>query len=218
MRPSACRVAVLGSGEGTNFEALAAAAGGADWDIVAVGSDQPRAPILERARRRAVPAFAVPRSDHPDRAGHERAVAAALRRYSPDLVLLAGYMRLLGPVLLDPWRGRMLNVHPSLLPRFPGLDTHARALAAGVRAHGATIHFVTPELDAGPRVLQGRLGVGRTDTVASLRRRVRVLEHRIYPLAAGWFAAGRLRMVDGEAVLDGRVIDEPEILEEDACA
>lgn len=216
MTPAPCRVLVLGSGAGTNFEALVAAAG-SRWRVVAVGSDRPEAPILARAQRRGIAAFCVAPQDATGPQAHDRALAAAVAAQRPDLVALAGYMRILGPAMLAAWQERTLNIHPSLLPAFPGLHTHERALAARSAVHGATVHFVTAELDAGPRIVQGRLQVHEKDTPESLRRRVQTLEHRIYPLAVEWFAAGRLRMVAGRVRLDGDTLDEPVVIEEAQC-
>ncbi len=213
MRRAPCRVLVLGSGEGTNFEALAAAADGL-WEIIAVGSDRPRARLLERARRHGIATFVLASDEFPGRAAYDAALANMIASHRPDLVVLAGYMRILGPDALVGWQGKMLNIHPSLLPDFPGLDTHVRALAAGVPMHGATVHFVTATLDAGPRIVQGRLKVHASDTPKSLRRRVQNLEHRIYPLAVSWFATGRLRMEDNEARLDGKALVRPIMIEE----
>lgn len=205
---------VLGSGVGSNFEALAGRTD-ADYEIVAVGSDRRDAPILERARRHGIAAFVVAPDDYPDRAAHDAALAAALAARRPDWIALAGYLRLLGPATLAARPGQILNVHPALLPAFPGLDTHRRALDAGAREHGATVHFVTAALDAGPRVLQGRLAVHEDDTAATLRARVQALEHRIYPQALAWCARGRVSMENGIASLDGMPLDEPLILDED---
>lgn len=212
-----CRVAVLGSGRGTNFEALADAAG-ARWQIVAAGSDQPTAPLLARAERRGLPVFSVDPNRHASPAAHDAAMAAQLARHEPDLVVLAGYMRILGPGLLEPWHGRMLNIHPSLLPAWPGLHTHQRVLEAGERRHGATVHFVTPQLDGGPRIIQGRLCVAPDETASALAERVRRLEHRIYPLAVDWYANGRLTMGTTLAMLDDLPLHDPVIIEERACA
>lgn len=207
------RIVVLGSGEGTNFEALATAAG-RNYEIVAVGSDRSEARILERARRRGISAFSVVPGDFPTRAAHDQALRDELAGREAGCVALAGYMRLVGPQVLEAWRGRMLNVHPALLPAFPGLHTHERALAAGTREHGATVHFVTAKLDAGPRIVQGRLRVHPGETAAELADRVQKLEHRIYPAAVDWFATGRVSMKNGRAWLDGRPLAEPVVFEE----
>lgn len=218
MSTKVCRVAVLGSGNGTNFEALAQAAGNDDrWEIVVAGSDKPAAPLLDKARRRGIPTFCRPPGNYPDRETHDEALAAALAEYDPDLVVLAGYMRIIGPRLLQPWLGRMLNIHPSLLPRWSGVHTHERVLKAGDEFHGATVHFVTRELDGGPRVVQGRLKVHPTSTPEALGARVRRIEHRIYPMAVGWYASNRLVVENGLAKLDGKPLTEPVTIEEASC-
>lgn len=206
------RIVVLGSGIGTNFEALADAAA-EHYRIVAVGSDRPAAPILERARERGISTFVLPLADYPDRAAHDAALAATLAAANPDWIALAGYLRFLGPETLARWPGRILNVHPALLPAFPGLDTHRRALAAAAREHGATVHFVTAALDAGPAIIQARLTIAPGETPASLQTRVQALEHRIYPRALACCAAGRIRMQDGMACLDGAPLHEPLLFE-----
>ncbi len=211
------RVVVLGSGVGSNFEALAAQAG-ADYEIVAVGSDRRTAPILERARKRHIPVFVTAPEDYFDRAAHDAALAAALADQRPDWIALAGYLRILGPKMLAAWPERILNIHPALLPAFAGLDTHRRALAAGAREHGATVHFVIAALDAGPRILQARLKVHGDDSAATLHARVQTLEHRIYPRALAWCTSGRVSMKDGIARMDGMPLTEPVIFDEDnAC-
>lgn len=212
-----CRVAVLGSGNGTNFEALADAADDC-WQVVVAGSDKPAAPLLEKAERRHIPHFCMDPRRFTGRAEHDLAMAAELEKHAPDLIVLAGYMRILGPQLLRPWQGRMLNIHPSLLPAWPGLHTHERVLKAGDRMHGATVHFVTADLDRGPRIVQGRLAVHAEDTPASLARRVQRLEHCIYPMAVGWYARKRLTMDNTLALLDGKPLVEPIVIEESACA
>jgi len=217
MKNSRCRVVVLGSGHGSNFEALVAAAN-ADWLIVAAGSDRADAPLLARAARHGIPGFYREPAAYPNREAHDAALAAALAQRAPDLVLLAGYMRLLGPAVLQPWHGRMLNIHPSLLPAWPGLRTHERVLRAGEREHGATVHFVTAELDSGPRIIQGRLTVGNGENTATLAERVHRLEHYIYPKAVGWYATDRLKLGKDMAILDDTPLVDPVIIEEAACA
>lgn len=216
MKGNRCRVVVLGSGRGSNFEALAEAAGDV-WQIVAAGSDRRDAPLLAKAERRGIPGFYREPSAYPNREAHDAALAAALAQHAPDLVLLAGYMRLLGPAMLEPWHGRMLNIHPSLLPARPGLRTHERVLRAGDREHGATVHFVTPELDGGPRVVQAQLAVHPAEDAAALAARVQRLEHCIYPRAVDWYASGRLKLEKGMAVLDGVSLVNPVVMEEAEC-
>ena len=180
------RVAVLISGRGSNMEALLAAARepGYPARIVLVLSNRPDAAGLETARRAGVPALAV---DHRpfgrDREAHERALDAHLRAAGVELVALAGYMRVLSPWLVEAWRGRMLNIHPSLLPHFPGLDTHARALAAGHDRHGCTVHWVVEGVDQGAAVAQAQVPVAPGDTPETLAARVLVAEHSLYPQA-----------------------------------
>ena len=180
------RVAVLASGRGSNLGALlaAAAAPGFPAEIVLALSNQPDALALALARSQGVAAEAI---DHRpfgrDRAAHERAIQAVLLEHGTELVCLAGYMRLLTPWLVECWAGRMLNIHPSLLPAFPGLHTHERALAAGCRVHGCTVHGVTAAMDEGPILAQAAVPVLPGDTVDSLAARVLAQEHRIYPAA-----------------------------------
>ncbi len=216
MKDRGCRIVVLGSGRGSNFEALATAAN-ADWQIVAVGSDRRDVPLLAKATRRGIPSFCREPAAYPDREAHDAALAAALKAYAPDLVLLAGYLRLLGPAMLEPWAGRLLNIHPSLLPAWPGLHPHERVLAAGDREHGATVHFVTSELDCGPRIIQGRLTVHPGESAAILAARVLALEHYIYPTAVGWYAGNRLKLEQDRVILDGRPLINPVVIEETAC-
>jgi phosphoribosylglycinamide formyltransferase-1 len=213
---SATRVAVLISGEGSNLQALidAAKAGQLGASIVAVVSNRGAARGLERARAAGIEALHLPASRGQTRAEYDEALAALLQPRAPNLVVLAGFMRILGPELVDAFAGRMLNLHPSLLPKYPGLDTHERVLEAGDRWHGATVHFVTAALDAGPAVIQYRLPVRPGDTAESLAQRVHVGEHIILPRAVAWFAAGRLRLAGSSVMLDGRALDEPVAVDE----
>lgn len=204
-------VAVLVSGFGSNLQALldAAAAGRLAVDFRLVASDRADARGLERARNAGIPAAALPPAAYPDRAGWNRTLDAQLRESGAELVILAGFMRVLGPELVRAWQGRMLNIHPSLLPLHRGLHTHRRALEAGDRMHGTSIHFVTEELDGGPVILQARVPVLRGDDEQSLAQRVQAREHEVYPRVVGWVAAGRLRWRDEAAWLDGRRLLRP---------
>ncbi|MCB5944837.1 phosphoribosylglycinamide formyltransferase [Acidocella sp. KAb 2-4] len=180
------KVAVLISGRGSNMEALIRAAQAPDYpaEIVLVLSNKPEAAGLEIARALGVRAEAVPAKPFgKDREAHERALDAKLREAGAEIVCLAGYMRLLTPYLVQSWAGRMLNIHPSLLPEFPGLDTHARALAAGAARHGCTVHLVTEGMDEGPIVAQAEVTVLPGDTEANLAARVLQQEHLLYPRA-----------------------------------
>ncbi len=198
------RVAVLASGRGSNMAALleAAADPGFPAEIGLVLSNQPGAAALGRAHAAGVPALAWTTAPFGrDRAAHERAIDAMLADHRVELVCLAGYMRLLTPWLVERWAGRMLNIHPSLLPAFPGLHTHARALAAGCRLHGCTVHLVTAETDAGPILAQAAVPVLPGDTPDGLAARVLAQEHRLYPAALAGFVTGRSTVPDADAWL-----------------
>jgi phosphoribosylglycinamide formyltransferase 1 len=179
------RVAILISGRGSNMAALVAAAKAADYpaEIVLVASNKAGAAGLAHAAGEEIATFALSHKAYPDRESFDHAMHAKLLEHRVDIVCLAGFMRLLSPWFCEAWRGRLINIHPSLLPAFKGLDTHARALAAGVTEHGCTVHFVTPELDDGPMILQAKVLVLTGDTAESLAARVLVEEHRIYPEA-----------------------------------
>lgn len=214
------RTVVLVSGDGSNLQAILdqVAVGALDISPVAVISDRPGVGALERAARAGVPALAIDFAAAGGREHFDAQLTNTLRLLEPDLVVLAGFMKILPSELVEQYRGRMLNVHPSLLPRYPGLHTYRRALAAGDREHGSTVHFVIPELDAGPAILQYRVRIGVSDTVDSLRARVRRGEHLIYPRAIAWLAAGRVTLRDGAAWLDGERLTAPEIVDEERSA
>jgi phosphoribosylglycinamide formyltransferase-1 len=182
---------------------------GSPYTVCRVFSDKPDAAGLELARNLGVPALALPAGATTDRAAYDRALAAAIQIYSPTLIVLAGFMRILSAQFVRDFTGKILNIHPSLLPKFPGLHTHRRALEAHEPEHGATVHFVTERLDAGPRIIQARIAVTPDDDEASLAARVQAQEHRIYPVAVRWFCEGRLRYNAGCAWLDGRLLREP---------
>ncbi len=206
-------VAVLISGRGSNLRALIE--GQAIWPyrIAAVISSRADAAGLALAQASGIQTQVLASKDFADRAAYDRALAGLIDRHAPGLVVLAGFMRILTPELTGRYAGRMLNIHPSLLPRHPGLHTHLGVLEAGESEHGATVHFVTAELDGGPRVMQARVPVLPGDDAETLADRVLAREHRIYPLAVGWFAAGRLRLgEDGRPVLDGVTLDGPLVL------
>lgn len=208
-------IAVLISGSGSNLRVIAegARAGALPVEIRAVISDRAEATGLAWAANAGLPAIAVSPREFADRAAFDRALADLIEGYAPRLVVLAGFMRILGREFVDRFAGRMLNIHPSLLPRHRGLNTHQRALEAGDAVHGASVHFVTPELDGGPVVLQARVPVRTDDDEATLAARVLVQEHRIYPQCIAWYAAGRLQFRDGAAVLDGCVLESPLVVE-----
>ena len=211
------RVAVLISGEGTNLQALidAASADRLGARIVVVISDRGGARGLERARAAGIEALHFPAVQGQARADYDTGLAELLAPRQPDLIVLAGFMRICSPAFVERFAGRMLNIHPSLLPKHPGLDTHRRVLEAGDRWHGATVHFVTADLDAGPAIIRYRLAVRPGDTADSLARRVHVGEHIILPRAVSWFAAGRLRLDGGSVMLDGKALPAPVSIDEE---
>ena len=195
------RIVVLISGRGSNMEALLEAQLPAT--VEAVISNVPDAPGLEIARTQGIATAVVDHRAAADRPQFDAALAAEVDRHRPDLIVLAGFMRVLTDGFVERYAGRMLNIHPSLLPAFPGLHTHRRALDAGVRLHGCTVHFVTPELDHGPIVVQAAVPVHASDTEETLAARVLAQEHRIFPLAVRWFCEGRLRLAaNGTVALD----------------
>ena len=208
--------AVLISGRGSNMLALARATrdGRIDGEIVRVVSDRPDAAGLAAATSLGLATAVLPPIGGEDRAAYGERLAAVLRESGARLVALAGFMRILDGGFVRSWTGRLLNIHPSLLPAYRGLHTHRRALAAAERAHGCTVHFVIEELDAGPPVIQARLATRPGEDEATLSARVQRLEHIVYPRAVGWFAAGRLALRGGAALLDGRAI-LPEVVEEE---
>lgn len=209
---STARLAVVISGRGRNLAALRAAV--ADHripaEIVGVISNRADAAGLELARSAGLPTFVIPHVDYPDRIAFDAALAGCLDALRPDIVALAGFMRILSEDFVQRYAGRMLNIHPSLLPRHNGLHTHAAALAAGDREHGATVHFVTPQLDGGPPVIQGRFTVSADDDAQRLQERVmQLVETRIYPQAVSWMARGDLRCDTDGVRFRGRPLPEP---------
>jgi len=204
-------VVVLVSGRGSNLRAIDAriAAGELPARILAVLSDREDAAALAWAAERGLATGAVPQRQYADRAAFDAALGNVIAGYAPALVVLAGFMRILSSPLVERFAGRMLNIHPSLLPKYPGLHTHRRVLEAGDAEHGASVHFVTTELDGGPVVLQARVPVLPGDDEAMLAQRVLVQEHRIYPLAIRWFAEGRLCVDGGVVRFDGRPLAAP---------
>ncbi len=206
-------VVVLISGSGTNLAALIAAQDRWPYRIAAVISNEPAAGGLDRARAAGIATAILDHRAFPDRAAYDTALAGVVDRYEPGLVILAGFMRILTPTFTAHYGGRLINIHPSLLPKFRGLHTHRRALEAGATEHGASVHFVTAELDGGPVIIQARVPVLPDDDPETLAARVLAEEHRIYPLVVGWFAAGRLRLgEDGRPRVDGAALEAPLLL------
>jgi phosphoribosylglycinamide formyltransferase 1 len=196
-------IVILISGRGSNMEAVVRACQAEGWParIAAVISNKPDAKGLEFAQAHGIPTAVVPNKDYPSREAFDAALQQAIDSFAPDLVVLAGFMRILTAPFVEHYAGRMLNIHPSLLPHFPGLATHRQALEAAVNEHGATVHFVTAELDHGPVVAQARIDVLPGDTEETLAARVLVEEHKLYPYAVRLFVQDRLRIADGQVAI-----------------
>ena len=207
-------IVILISGRGSNMEALLAAVARDELPvrIAAVISNRPDAKGLETAAAQGVPTAVVDHKGYAGREAFDAALAACIDGYAPDLVVLAGFMRILTEDFVRHYEGRLLNIHPSLLPSFPGLHTHQRALEEGVRIHGCTVHFVTPALDHGPVVVQAAVPVLDSDDEAALAARVLQQEHIVYPLAVRWFAEGRLRLEGGRVQLDAERPQPPALI------
>ncbi len=204
-------IVILISGRGSNMRALIeqSHASVAPYSVAHVLSDRADAAGLDTARDLSVAATALVKSKDMDRTAYDQILAARIEAYSPALIVLAGFMRILSAPFIERFAGRILNIHPSLLPKYPGLHTHRRALEAHESRHGATVHFVTEQLDGGPRVLQAQVDVEPGETEASLAAKVQVVEHRIFPMAVSWFCAGRLHCMADQAWLDGQPLVEP---------
>lgn len=217
MNPPAARLPVVAliSGRGSNLRVIAgkACSGRLPIEIRAVVSDREDAPGIAWARDAGLHCEILSPRQHASRAEYDEALGNLVAGHDPGLVVLAGFMRILGPQFVDRYAGRMLNIHPSLLPKYRGLHTHRRALEAGDREHGASVHFVTRELDGGPVVLQARVAVRDGDDEASLAARVLEQEHRIYPRTIEWFAAGRLALHEGRPWLDGQLLASPLVVD-----
>ena len=206
------RLVVLISGQGRNLQALIEAQqkGVLGAQIVAVISNRADAQGLERARAARIPIDVVPHAAYAERSAFDEALVQVIERYRPDIIAMAGFMRVIGDAFIRRFRGRMLNIHPSLLPKYPGLKTHQRALDAGDAEHGATVHFVTEELDGGPLIVQGRLSVKAQDDVDTLAERVmQDIELKIYPQAVAWMARDNLSLRGDVVVFHGQPLVQP---------
>jgi phosphoribosylglycinamide formyltransferase 1 len=209
-------IVVLISGSGSNLQAIidAVQGGRISGHIAAVISNRPDAHGLERASQAGIPTRVLDHSLYPDRDLFDAELMSVIDGFQPQLVVLAGFMRILTESFVRHYAGRMLNIHPSLLPKYRGLKTHARAIEAGDSEHGVSVHFVTPELDGGPVVLQARVPVGPGETPETLAARVLEKEHIIYPLAIGWYLSGQLQLENQQVVFKGKTIDRPLQLDE----
>jgi len=202
-------ILVIISGSGTNLQAIIDQCqnGTIRGDILAVISNVPDAKGLDRARRANIEALTLDHRDYSSREEYDQALANLIDSFQPDLVVLAGFMRILTPGFVNRYLGRLINIHPSLLPKYQGLHTHQRALEAGDSEHGATVHFVTPELDGGPPIIQGAVPVLPDDSEETLANRVqREIEHHIYPIAVDWCLNQRVQLTDKGVTLDGELL------------
>ncbi|MGA9420885.1 MAG: phosphoribosylglycinamide formyltransferase [Rhodanobacteraceae bacterium] len=211
------RIAVLVSGRGSNLEALIGAerAGTLPIEIVLVASDKPQAAALERARASGIATFALDRTGFASRREFDRTLFDKVAEYTPGLIVLAGFMRVLGDTVVTRWRGRMINIHPSLLPAYRGLDTHRRAIAAAETMHGASVHFVTTELDGGPVIAQVSIALLPNETPDTLAARLLPDEHRLLKATVGLLADGRVALADDGVHLDGIRLVRPLLLQAD---
>jgi phosphoribosylglycinamide formyltransferase-1 len=207
-KPAVPRIVILISGSGSNMVAIADAVKNENMEaeVAAVICNRPEAAGLQKARDRDLPVVVLDHKAFTSREDFDRALMAQIDEFAPDLVVLAGFMRILTADFVAHYYGRMLNIHPSLLPKYQGLNTHQRALDDGESEHGVTVHFVTEELDGGPNVIQAVIDVNDDDDANSLQQRVQLQEHVIYPIAVKWFVEGRLSMIGNHARLDGNVI------------
>ncbi len=209
------KAAILVSGSGSNLQSFIdqVADERLDLDIAIVFSNRSDAYGLTRAKNAGLRTVCIEHGDFEDRETFDRAVATALDTFETELIILAGFMRILSPWFVQHFKGKILNIHPALLPRYPGLHTHARVLEAGDTHHGSTVHFVTEELDGGPGILAGRIAVTPGETASELQARVQAVEHRIYPQAAQLFATGRITYKNGDAWMDGQILDSPVVVD-----
>ena len=210
-KPQPISTVVLISGNGSNLQAIIDAVHqeALPVELRAVISNNPHAYGLERARQAGIATQVLSHKNFPNRESFDRGLQQLIDSYQPELLVLAGFMRILGEPFVRHYEGRMINIHPSLLPNYRGLNTHSRALQAGETQHGATVHFVTHELDGGAAVIQATVPVLANDTPESLAARVLQQEHKIFPLAVRWFAEGRLKLSGNTAMLDGHVLERP---------
>jgi len=199
---SHCRFVILISGTGSNMQALVRAcqSKACAGEVVAVVSNRPQAAGLQWAQGQGIATEVVAHRDFSSREAFDQALAAVIDRHAPDYVLLAGFMRILTPAFVEHYAARLVNIHPSLLPAFPGMHTHEQALATGVQSHGCTVHFVTPVLDHGPIIAQGVVPVMPDDTPDTLAARVLTVEHRVYPAVATWLAQSRVKLMPDQRV------------------
>jgi phosphoribosylglycinamide formyltransferase 1 len=203
-----CSLVVLISGNGSNLQALIDQRQSGGFEISAVICNEPEAYGLKRAAQAGIPTVVLNHRDFTDREQFDQQLITRIDLYSPDLLVLAGYMRILSPIFVQHYHGRILNIHPSLLPAYRGTNTHQRVLDAGESIHGVSVHFVTEELDGGPVVLQVEIPIMAGDSKETLAKRIAAQEHRIYPEVVNWFCKGRLKLENSTVSLDGQQLPE----------
>ena len=210
MSTPSTRLCVLISGNGSNLQAIIdnVSAEKLDAEICGVISNRPNAYGLTRAQEAGITAISLDHMQHDSRESYDKALQAEIESLNPDYIVLAGFMRILTPEFVNTFSGKLVNIHPSLLPKYKGLNTHQQAIDNGDEEHGVSVHFVTPELDGGPVIIQSRVPVFEDDTAVDLADRVQEQERRIYPLVLSWFSAGRLKMVNNKAILDEQELPE----------
>ena len=201
-----CRVVILISGSGTNLQALIDAAPKLDFKIEMVVSNKSGVLGLKRAKKHKIPYKVIEHQSFDSREEFDRDLSAIIEKINPNLIVLAGFMRILGAEFISKFQNHILNIHPSLLPKYPGINTHQRALDAGDHEHGATVHFVTEDLDCGPIIAQDSVLINSTDTAKTLALKTLEKEHVLYPKVVGWFAAGRLKLENGKVLLDQKIL------------
>jgi len=204
------RAVVLISGSGSNLQAFIDQVGSGELqlDISLVISNKASAYGLERARNAGIDAITIDHRTYESRLAFDTALMASIDAHTPDIVILAGFMRILTPEFVNHYTSRLINIHPSLLPKYPGTNTHQRAINAGDKWHGVSIHFVVPEVDAGPIILQGQLPLRSDDTAQTLQQRIHNIEHKLYPLAVKWITQNRISITNGQVLLDGETSSE----------
>ncbi|AMJ86183.1 phosphoribosylglycinamide formyltransferase [Alteromonas sp. Mac1] len=210
MSTPSTKLCVLISGNGSNLQAIIdnISAEKLDAEICGVISNRPNAYGLIRAQEAGIKAISLDHMQHDSRESYDKALQAEIESLNPDYIVLAGFMRILTPEFVNTFSGKLVNIHPSLLPKYKGLNTHQQAIDNGDEEHGVSVHFVTPELDGGPVIIQSRVPVFEDDTAVDLADRVQEQERRIYPLVLSWFSAGRLKMVNNKAILDEQELPE----------
>ena len=211
------KILILVSGQGSNMQALIEASRerGYPADIVAVGSNRAAAPALAKARHANIATFVVEHGNYGNRDEFDGALMQEIRRHNPDLIVLAGFMRILTADFVRAFRGQLLNIHPSLLPKYTGLNTHQRALDAGDDMHGVSVHFVTEEVDGGPVIAQAQVTISPTDSADTLAQKVQAQEHVLYPIVVRWYCEGRIQLGGEQVLFDGQPLPEPLILPAD---